>query len=126
MKQYYRVVKFDSDNDDDRVDPPFAQRVMDEPIPPKFKMSTFKIYEGTTDLVEHVETFEAKLNFHVVTNPIKCEAFQISIDGATRNWYKQIMSGLIATFRQLRKAFISQFSAQHDAKRPSTHLLTIR
>lgn len=40
--------------------------------------------------------------------------------------YWQLALGSIANFKQLRKTFISQFLTWHGAKRPSTHILTIR
>lgn len=72
-------------SDDEKKDPSFVQLIMDEPIPPKFKILTFKIYEGVIDPVEHVEMFEAIIDFHVVLDAIKCRAFQIYLRGAAKN-----------------------------------------
>lgn len=78
-------------SDDENEEPPFIQSIMNQPIPPKFKILTFKIYEGVTDRpVEHAEMFEAIIDFHVVSDAIKCRAFQTIVEAlpgtGTDNW----------------------------------------
>lgn len=42
-----------------RTDSPFTQTVMGVPLPPKFKMPTLEMFNGTKDPLDHLETFKA-------------------------------------------------------------------
>lgn len=37
---------------------PFSQRIMEEPVPGPFKMPQLKPYDGTTDPLNHLESYK--------------------------------------------------------------------
>lgn len=52
-----------NDSEGEQEDPPFTNEILGASIPCKFKMPTFKIYDGSSDLVDHVEVFEGLMDF---------------------------------------------------------------
>ena len=42
-----------------RTDSPFTRAVMHAPLPPKFKMLTIDMFDGTRDPLDHLETYKA-------------------------------------------------------------------
>ena len=51
-------------------EPPFASRIMQEPLPWYFKVPQFETYDGTADPVDHLETFKAVMLLQGVTDDI--------------------------------------------------------
>lgn len=48
---------------------------MQEPLPKHFKMSQLKIYDGSTDPVDHLEGFKTLMLFQEATDVVLCRAF---------------------------------------------------
>ena len=67
------------------TDPPFSQMIMQELIPPNFKLPQFESYEGTLDPIDHLEAFRTMMLLHGVPDAILCRAFLSTLKGATRN-----------------------------------------
>ena len=40
------------------AEPPFSPRIMHEVVPPKFRMPQAELYDGTTDPLDHLESFK--------------------------------------------------------------------
>ena len=57
------------------TDPPFSQKIMQELIPSNFKLSQFESYDGTSDLVDHLEAFRTMMLLHGTPDAIQCRAF---------------------------------------------------
>ena len=57
------------------TDPPFSARVMNEPIPMRFKMPQTKLYDGTSDPLDHLESFKALMLLHGTNDGVMCRAF---------------------------------------------------
>ena len=45
-----------------RTDTPFTLAVMKVPLPPKFKMSVLKFFDGTKDTLDLLETYKALMD----------------------------------------------------------------
>ena len=52
----------------------FSQMIMQEPIPPNFKLPQFESYDGTSDPVDHLEAFRMMMLLHGVPDAILCRA----------------------------------------------------
>ena len=52
------------------METPFSLQIMNEAIPPKFKMPHMEPYDGTTDPLDHLESFKAMMLFHGATGDI--------------------------------------------------------
>ncbi|XP_022158965.1 uncharacterized protein LOC111025412 [Momordica charantia] len=66
------------------------------------------------------------MDFQAATDAIKCRAFQISLTGSARLWYRRLPARSISTYSQLRREFIAQFSSRNYDRKTATHLATIR
>ena len=45
---------------------------MNEAIPPRFKMPQTELYDGTTDPLDHLESFKALMLLHGATDGVMC------------------------------------------------------
>lgn len=43
---------------------PYSAKIMAVPLPPKFKVPTIDMYDGSEDLMEHLETFKSHMTLH--------------------------------------------------------------
>ena len=67
------------------TDPPFSQKIMQEQVPPNFKLPHFESYDGTTDPIDHLEAFRTTMLLHGAPDAILCRAFPSTLKGAARN-----------------------------------------
>ena len=54
------------------TDPPFSQMIMQELMPPNFKLPQFESYDGTLDPVDHLEAFQIMMLLHGTPDAILC------------------------------------------------------
>ena len=45
-----------------RTDSPFTARVLEYPLPPKFRLPQLEVYDGTKDPLDHIGSFKTILN----------------------------------------------------------------
>ena len=67
MGRQLETLRFKSTHPLDRefnVDPLFSSQIMNELIPPKFKMSHIDPYEGATNPFDHLERFKVLMLFN--------------------------------------------------------------
>lgn len=83
-------------------------------------------YDSSGDPFSYFEVFEGKIDFLATSYAMKCQAFQIALEGTTRLWYRQLNPKSIDSYQQLRRMFINQFSARQLLKLPSSHLDTLK
>lgn len=96
------------------------------PLPPKFWVPQIKMYDGSKDPFEHLETFKAYMTLHWFPEEIACKAFPLNLKGATRESFELLQLGLINSFGELAKLFLMQFMASRRRRRPTTYLLTVK
>src|SRR5204863_9669468 len=59
------------------------------------------------------------------TDPLLCLAFPTTLKKAAREWYNNLSTGSINSFRDLSRSFRNQFSASKRRKKNPAQLLTI-
>ena len=67
------------------TDPSFSQMIMQESIPPNFKLPQFESYDGTSDPVDYLEAFRIMMLLHGTPDAILCRAFLSTLKGVARN-----------------------------------------
>ena len=67
------------------TDPPFSQMIMQEPIPPNFKLPQFESYDGTSDPVDHLEAFRTMMLLHGTPDAILCRTWYSAQEIGTRH-----------------------------------------
>ena len=58
-----------------RTDSPFTASINSHPLPPKFKMPSLDLYDGTRDPCDHIVTFKTTMYLQGVPDEIMCRAF---------------------------------------------------
>ncbi|GJV21675.1 reverse transcriptase domain-containing protein [Tanacetum coccineum] len=77
------------------VKTPLTRRII-EFAGPEFKMpANIKLYDGTTDLEDHLSRFSSAANFGEWPMPMWCRMFQQTLDGSARGWFENLSQGSI-------------------------------
>ena len=66
-----------------RIDSPFTTSINDHPLPPKFKMPSLDLYDGTCDPFDHIATFKTTMHLQGVSGEIMRRAFPTTLKGPT-------------------------------------------
>jgi len=92
-------------------DYPFADMaelclVPDDAIPPKFKVSDFDKYKGTTCPKNHLKMYCRKMGAYSRDEKLLIHFFQESLAEAAITWYTNLKASLIRSWKDLMAAFI--------------------
>ena len=108
-----------------QMESPFTARVLHFPFPTKFRMSQIEAFDGTKDLVNHLNSYKNKMDLHEYKDPMRCRAFAITLKGSALAWLNKIPPASISSFKELSIAFLSHFIGARTYQKPSYHLLTV-
>ena len=108
-----------------RTDSLFTVSINEHPFPPKFKMPSLDLYDGTHDPFDHIATFKTTMHLQGVLDEIMCRAFLTTHKGSTRVWFNKIPPNTMNSFEELSKLFFNNFIGGQRHKRSSSSLLTI-
>ena len=111
--------------DPDDPTPPFTDTIMNAHISRKFKMPTIKTYDGAGDPANHVRTFSNALLLQPINDAVKCRAFPQTLGGMAQRWYSRLPPNSIGSFKELSKAFISQFISGRVHEKSSASLMNL-
>jgi hypothetical protein len=64
-----------------RTETPFTKRVVEYPLPNKFKSPQILSYSGISNPTEHLENYQMHLALHATPNEIACQAFPTTLLG---------------------------------------------
>ena len=109
-----------------RMDSPITNEVLNRPLLPKFRLPQLESYDGSKDLLDHIESFKMLMLLQMTPDKVMCRAFLTTLKGAARVWFSKIPSGTIADFEQLSKGFVRHFIGGQRHKKPTGHLLNIQ
>ena len=106
-----------------QTDSPFTASINSHPLPPKFKMPSLDLYDGTRDPFDHIATFKIMMHLQGVPDKIMCRAFPTTLKGPTRVWFSKITLNTMSSFKELSKLFINNFIGRQRHKRSLSSLL---
>ena len=109
-----------------QTESPFTAEVLHFPFPEKFRMPQVEAFDGTRDLVDHLNTYKNQMELHGYQDPMRCRAFAITLKGLALAWFNRLPPSSISSFRELSIAFVSHFIEARTYRKPSYHLLTIK
>jgi CRISPR/Cas system CMR-associated protein Cmr1 (group 7 of RAMP superfamily) len=97
-------------------------------VSPTDKVKVLKIdaNDDSKDLVDHLETYKARMDLQAVPDELMCRAFSITLKGLTRKWFDTLRSGTIDSFNELSKQFLGQFISGRTHRKSCVYLLTIK
>ena len=87
----------------------FVRRINKAKLLYRFSQPTFTIYNGMTDLVEHISHFNQKMAVHASNEALMCKVFPSSLRPVAMRWFDALEEGLIRSFKELTKAFGARF-----------------
>ncbi|WP_420914569.1 hypothetical protein [Candidatus Phytoplasma australasiaticum] len=66
------------------------------------------------------------MDFHGASDVIKCRAFFFTLIGPAKLWFGKMKRRSIVSFKELARAFTTQFLGVRDKHKPQMHLQTVR
>ena len=109
-----------------QTESPFTAEVLHFPLPSKFRMPQIEVFDGTKDLIDHLNTYKNQMELHGYQDPARCRAFSITLKGSALAWFNRLPPSSVSSFRELSIAFVSHFIGARTYRKPSYHLLTIK
>lgn len=108
----------------DVMKPLFTDKIMDTPLPPRFRLPQAGVYSGQWDPTDYLESYRFWIELHGTSKAIMCKAFSLALTGSARRWFRQLELGSISSFLQLWNKIVAQFIKTRQSKKPLTHLLS--
>ena len=103
---------------------PFTCKIEGGRLPQQFTQPTFTMYNGRTDLVEHVSHFNQRMTVHSKNVVLMCKVFPSSLGPMAMRWFDGLGTGSIDSFKELTQAFGSRFIMCSRVPRPLDSLLS--
>ncbi|XP_075655098.1 uncharacterized protein LOC142625298 [Castanea sativa] len=104
---------------------PFTSRIEVRRLLRQFTQPTFTMYNGKTDLVEHVSHFNQRMAVHSKNETLMCKIFPSSLGPVAMRWFDGLKEGSIDSFKELTRAFRSRFVTCSKVPRPLDSLLSM-
>ena len=89
--------------------PPYTDRIMAEDIPRHFRVPQMEPYDGTSDPLDHLGNFKARMMIQGASDAMYCLAFPATLKKSARMWYSSLRPGTIDSFSELEKLFVLHF-----------------
>ena len=104
---------------------PFTRRIKKAKLPRRFHQPTFVMYNGRTDLVEHVSQFKQKMAVHSQDKALMCRVFPSSLGPMPMRWFDGLETNSINSFRILTQSLYSRFITCSRVPQPLYSLLSM-
>ena len=104
---------------------PFTRKIEGAELPRRFHQPTFTMYNGRTDLVEHVSQFNQRTAIYSKDEVLMCKAFPSSLGSMAMRWFDGLKPNSIDSFKQLTQAFGSRFITSSRVPRSLDSLLSL-
>ena len=83
------------------------------------------MYNGLTDLVEHVSQFNQRMAVYSKDEALICKVFPPNLGPMAMRWFDGLRPNSIDSFKQLTQAFGSRFMMSSRVPRPLDSLLSL-
>ncbi|XP_072064460.1 uncharacterized protein [Arachis hypogaea] len=98
---------------------PFTERILRAKLPKGFDKPTDMKFDGTKDPQEHLTAFDARMNLEGAADAVRCRAFPVTLAGPAIKWFNALPNGSIASFHDVTRKFMAQFTTRiTKAKHP--------
>ncbi|XP_015948452.1 uncharacterized protein LOC107473403 [Arachis duranensis] len=104
---------------------PFHQSILEVRLPRHFDKPTDMRYDGTQNPLEHLTTFEARMNLEGVGDEVRCRAFPVTLAGPAIRWFNGLPQGSICEFLDISRVFLAQFTTRIAKAKHPINLLGI-
>ena len=104
---------------------PFTQGIEKAKLPRCFHQPMFTMYNGCTDLVEHVSQFKQKIVVHSQDETLLCKVFPSSLGPMPMRWFDGLRTNSISSFKKFTQSFYSRFITCSRVPQPLDSLLSM-
>jgi hypothetical protein len=80
---------------------PFVKTILETPIPADFELPKMRDFDGKGDPEMHVDKFRMQMKFKRASDEVCCLAFEGTLFGAAKLWFRNLQPGSIHNFEQL-------------------------
>ena len=84
-----------------RADSPFIPRIVNFPLPTRFKVPQIESFDGTKDPFDYLEAFKTIMQLQAVPKEIMCKTFPMALRGLAKVWFNKLEIESISLFIQL-------------------------
>ncbi|XP_050241410.1 uncharacterized protein LOC126690348 [Quercus robur] len=108
---------------------PFTRRIEGGKLPQQFTQSTFTMYNGQTDPIEHVSYFNQSMTVHSRNEALMCKVFPSNLGSVAMRWfdclredkYREIFNEIDRDFDDVAlKTFKVGLPVEHDLRKSLT------
>ena len=103
----------------------FTRGIEKAKLPRRFHQSTFTMYNGRTDPVEHVSQFKQKMAIHSQDETLLCRVFPSSLRPMPMRWFDGLKTNSISSFKKHTQSFYSRFITCSRVLQPQNSLLSM-
>nr|XP_025631391.1 uncharacterized protein LOC112726275 [Arachis hypogaea] len=89
---------------------PFHRSILEVRLPKHFDKPTNMRYDGTQDPLEHLTTFEARMNLEGVGDEVRCRAFPVTLAGPVFRWFNGFPQGSIYGPGEPTRKYLDRFN----------------
>ncbi|GMH16047.1 hypothetical protein Nepgr_017888 [Nepenthes gracilis] len=97
---------------------PFIVEILNRPMPTKFKMVPLDSYDGSTNLIDHLDYFRTHLSVQGLKDPTMYRCFPLALKGDTCIWFHHLPLNSIRSFRELTDLFLAQYTSSQVRRIP--------
>ena len=103
----------------------FTHRIERAALPRRFHQPTFTIYNRRTNPVKHIGHFNRRIAVYSKDKTLMCKVFPSSLGPVAMRWFDSLRMGSINSFKELTRAFGSNFITCTRVPRPLHSLLSL-
>ncbi|XP_077248498.1 uncharacterized protein LOC143888089 [Tasmannia lanceolata] len=83
-------------------------------------------YNGTTDPIDHLETFKTLMLLHGASDGFLCRAFSATLTRAARDWYSGLQPWSISSFEEFGDNLARHFMSSRRQRRTAASLMAVK
>ena len=88
---------------------PVIEDIINAPIPNRLRLPKMTLFDGTGDCFDHLGVYCSWSRAYGYFDAIKCRLFDTTFSGEAQMWQHRLPADSIASWRDLRARFASQF-----------------
>lgn len=111
---------------DDPKPQPLSAEIWGAPVPENFKPPHLSAFNGKSDPMEQVTTFNTRMAIVGAPDSLKCKLLAGTFSDAALCWYMNLPRFSILIYQDMTRKLIQQFSASRHRKVPATTLFNVR
>ncbi|CAN6720226.1 unnamed protein product [Malus baccata var. baccata] len=91
---------------------PFTEDILKAKKPAKFTQLKCRLFEGTTDPVEHIYHFQQQMTLERDDEALLCKLFPSSLSGSSLTWFRQLKSSTKQNVGESLKSYMTRFTEE--------------